>query len=241
LGKQFLVNDFYKSFLPEYLGRRSALGQPNRDARFVSARGYRCDLLRREHGQLVYSHQFGGCHFLVAAGLFPVLLERFNVWGELAATILGLPLAYLVWFVLGFEKQPIWMGTGILFGIAMATLVIVTLLTPKEKDETLLRFFERCRPLAGWKTTRKRAAPSLTKEPSLGGLIVTSVLGMLACLGLTVATNAVFVQNWPVFGICALLAIFSSAGLLYRLSEGPAAKQEIPERSAPLEVPADLS
>ena len=40
---------------------------------------------------------------------------RFNVWGELAAFVLGLPLSILVWFVLGYENKPFWQGTGFLF------------------------------------------------------------------------------------------------------------------------------
>ena len=31
---------------------------------------------------------------------------RFNVWGELAAIVLGLPVSIAVWFVLGYESKP---------------------------------------------------------------------------------------------------------------------------------------
>jgi len=34
--------------------------------------------------------------------------------GKLAATVLGIPLSVLFWFILGFEKKPIWEGTGLL-------------------------------------------------------------------------------------------------------------------------------
>src|SRR5690606_6851692 len=60
---------------------------------------------------------------------------RFNVWGELAAVVLGLPLAILVWFVLDFKSQPIWQGLGLLLSLSVVVLIVVTLLTPPESKE----------------------------------------------------------------------------------------------------------
>src|SRR5688500_10863740 len=55
---------------------------------------------------------------------------RFNVWGELSATVLGLPLSILVWFVLDFQSRPLWQGLGLRFGLSWLVLSTVTLCTP---------------------------------------------------------------------------------------------------------------
>ena len=237
-GSSFIVNDFYKSFFPNTSERNQVwVSRIVTLCLFMFAAMVAILFVDNMVSWFIFINSVVVIFWLPLA-YFRFFWDRFNVWGELAATILGLPLAYLIWFVLGFEDKPIWMGTGILFATAMTTLIIVTLLTPKEKDETLVRFFERCRPLAGWKNIRKLAKPSTFSEPSLGELIITSALGMLACLGLTVATNSVFVQNWLLFVICAIVAIVSAAGLLYRLSGSE--KRRDQSEIMPLEVSGDL-
>ena len=94
--------------------------------------------------------------FWLPLAYFRFFWSRFNVWGELAATVLGLPIATWIWFGLHFDEQEIWKGLGLLFAIAMTVEVLATLLTPPESRETLIRFYERCRPPAGWRSTRWR-------------------------------------------------------------------------------------
>jgi len=142
---------------------------------------------------------------------------RFNVWGEIAAIVLGLPLSILLWFVLGFQNRPFWQGTGILFLASVAVLVLVSLLTPPESKETLVRFYERCRPPGAWKPIRAVAAAGETAEPSTGRLILDSVLGIAACLGLVVATNAVFAGAWGAFALGLAAAAGFGAGLIRRI------------------------
>jgi Na+/proline symporter len=129
---------------------------------------------------------------------------RFNVWGELAAIALGLPLSILFWFVLGFEDRPFWQSTGLLFLLSLALLVAVSLLTRPESEETLARFYERCRPPGLWGAIRRRSAPSEHLEESFGGLAVKSLLGIACCLGLVVMTNSLFASDWALFAGGAL-------------------------------------
>jgi len=125
---------------------------------------------------------------------------RFNVWGEIAAIILGLPLSILIWFILDFQNKPFWQGTGLLFLASNAVLIVVSLVTPPESKETLVRFFERCRPPGLWKRVRESANVLTTGDPSLGHLMFDCLLGIAACLGLVVATNAVFAGARTLFG-----------------------------------------
>jgi Na+/proline symporter len=128
---------------------------------------------------------------------------RFNVWGELSAIVLGLPLSILFWFVLGFENRPFWQSTGFLFLLSMALLILVSLLTRPESEETLTRFYERCRPPGLWGTIRRKAAPSEEPEPPLGRHAVNCLLGILSCLGLVVMTNSLFALDWALFAVGA--------------------------------------
>jgi Na+/proline symporter len=142
---------------------------------------------------------------------------RFNVWGELAAFVLGLPLSILVWFVLGYEKKPFWVGTGFLFALSFVTLFTVTLLTPAESKETLLRFYEKCRPPGLWKRIRQEAGPAPEGEPSTGHLVADSVIGVAACLGLVLATNGLFAGSWPTAAVGGAAFIVLGSLLLRRV------------------------
>ncbi|MDD4869262.1 MAG: hypothetical protein PHR77_01785 [Kiritimatiellae bacterium] len=137
--------------------------------------------------------------FLLPLSFFRFFWWRFNVWGELAAIVLGLPLSIFVWFVLDFQNtavHPMWQGLGLLFGLSFLVLVVVSLLTPAESMETLEQFYKRCRPPGFWGPVRAHANLTSTVTPSGRSLIFNSILGVLACLGLVRATNAVFVGDW---------------------------------------------
>jgi Na+/proline symporter len=125
---------------------------------------------------------------------------RFNIWGEIAAIVLGLPLSILFWFILGFQNKPFWQGTGLLFLISNVTLIVVALLTPPESAETLLGFYERCRPPGLWKPIREKAHLVQGGDPSFGHLMFDCAVGIAACFGLVVATNSMFAGAWGVFG-----------------------------------------
>ena len=136
--------------------------------------------------------------FLLPLSFFRFFWWRFNAWGELAAIALGLPLSIVVWFVLDFQnRHPMWQGLGLLFALSFVVLLAVTLLTPAESPETLEQFYRRCRPPGFWGAIRRRLAGEVPAGPSVGRLVANSALGILACLGLVVATNALFVADWP--------------------------------------------
>ena len=142
---------------------------------------------------------------------------RFNVWGEIAAIVLGLPLSILFWFILGFQNKPFWQGTGLLFFISNLTLIVVALLTPPESTETLLRFYERCRPPGFWKPIREKAHLIQGGDSSLGHLMFDCVVGITACFGLVVATNSMFAGAWDVFGGGMIAAVGFGYWLIRRI------------------------
>jgi solute:Na+ symporter, SSS family len=143
--------------------------------------------------------------FILPLSWFRFFWWRFNVWGELAAIILGLPLSIFVWFVLGFQHKPFWQSTGSLFLLSITLLVAVSLLTRAEPEETLVRFYERCRPPGLWRGVRLKAEPSKEGVQPLGRLVASCLLGILACLGLVVMTNSLFAGDWTLFAAGALV------------------------------------
>ncbi|MBP7937309.1 MAG: hypothetical protein KA354_21910 [Phycisphaerae bacterium] len=158
--------------------------------------------------------------FLLPLALFRFFWWRFNVWGELSAIVLGLPLSILIWFVLDFQneaKYPMWQGLGLLFVLSFVVLTGVTLATPPERPETLERFYRRCRPPGFWKPVLHRIGRLDREGPTTRRLVVDSVLGILCCLGLVLATNAVFVNSWLRFGLGMALAIGLGGWLVARM------------------------
>lgn len=155
--------------------------------------------------------------FLLPLSWFRFFWWRFNVWGELAAVILGLPVAILVWFGLDFQSKPMWQGLGLLFGLSLLVLFAVTWLTPPESKETLKSFYARCRPPGFWSPIRDELNLPDTGEPTVGELLLDSLLGIMASLGLVVATNAVFVGDWPRFFMSIIIGLLTGAGLLRRI------------------------
>jgi hypothetical protein len=119
-----------------------------------------------------------------------------------------------------------------LFGLSFLVLITVTLLTPPESKETLKRFYTRCRPPGFWGPIRCEVPPDLGIERSQKRMWIDSLLGILSCLGLVLATNAVYVGDWPRFG--ASIAVCAGLGcwLLRRiLADNAAQRQEAPKRS----------
>ena len=168
--------------------------------------------------------------FLLPLAWFRFFWWRFNVWGELAATVLGLPLSILVWFVLDFQGRPMWQGLGLLFGLSFLVLIAVTLLTPPESPQTLRRFYERCRPPGLWGPVRDHAEAE-THGAATARLLVDGLIGVLACLALVLATNAIFTRSWTTVLASATAAVGLGAWLTARILGPRAAVAE--ERSSP--------
>lgn len=159
--------------------------------------------------------------FLLPLAWFRFFWWRFNVWGELAAIVLGLPLSILVWFVLDFQSRPAWQGLGLLFGLSFIVLTAVTLFTPPESKETLRRFYNRCRPPGFWGPVGDRTVAIARGEPSMRKLAFDSFLGVLSCLGLVLATNALFVKDWRIVTVALVLCLVPGAWLLRRVFNHP--------------------
>jgi hypothetical protein len=110
-----------------------------------------------------------------------------------------------------------WQGLGLLFGLSIVVLVAVTLLTPPESTETLKKFYARCRPPGFWKPISDEVPLPDTGEPTTTEMFWDSLLGIIASLGLVLATNAVFVGDWPRFVASITVCIVTGSWLLRRI------------------------
>ncbi len=217
-GASYIVNDFYKPFVRSdesekhyvLIGR---LGSVLIFALSLIVAYYFVEGLRA---------WFLFINSVVFAFILPLSWLRFfwwrlNIYGEAAALVIGLPLSYIVWFPLGFSNEqahPFWHGFLLLFGLGFLTIIIVSLLTPAEKIETLREFYNRCRPPGFWSPVVSDLSPEerrQIKDETLRDLF-DCVLGVVFCAAAILAVISPFGRHWTVF-IVALLVTAASGGL----------------------------
>jgi Na+/proline symporter len=206
-GSSFIVNDFYKELKPDINKKQEVkISRITTLILFIVASLIAIMFVDDMVSWFIFINSVVVIFWLPLA-YFRFFWSRFNVWGEMAATILGIPLTVLFWFILDFQHKPIWQGTGMLFIIALSVISLVTVITPPESDETLKNFYMRCRPPTGWKKLRLKYPSLPGHDQTLKSQIFDCLLGIVACFGLTMATNAIFVGNWLVIilGTCSAL------------------------------------
>lgn len=223
-GSSFVINDLYRSLDPTATVRREIwISRITTLLLFVAASVVAIFFVKQMIGWFMFINS-AMVIFLLPLAVFRFFWWRFNVWGELAAVVLGLPLSIFVWFVLDFQNSdthPMWHGLGLLFVLAFVVLIAVTLVTPPESPETLRRFYERCRPPGFWGPVRESMNIASFDVPTTRSLLVNSVLGILACLGLVMATNAIFVSGWQTIAISLAAAVGFGAALIVRVLRNP--------------------
>jgi solute:Na+ symporter, SSS family len=233
-GGSFVINDLYRPLDPHATVQREIwVSRLTTLILFLSASAVAILFVKQMVGWFMFINS-AMVIFLLPLSFFRFLWWRFNVWGELAAVILGLPLSIFVWFVLDFQnaaRHPMWQGLGLLFGLSFLVLIAVTLLTPPESEETLAVFYKRCQPPGFWKPIRTRLGATVQVSALPGRLLVSSLLGVLACVGLTLATNALFVGDWVrVVGGAAAVVVFG-AWLVFRVVDNAADQPPLARRA----------
>jgi solute:Na+ symporter, SSS family len=156
---------------------------------------------------------------------------RLNIWGEIAALAGGLPLSYVVWFVLDFAHRPFWHGFLLLFGGGWTVILLTTLLTPAESREVLTEFYRRCKPIGFWGPVTR----TLTEEDrqrvrmEMRSDLLNCFLGISFCTSAVTLTTSLFGRHWAQAFVCALIgmtAFFFFArswwrrGVFHALKEG---------------------
>lgn len=217
-GGSFVINDIYRPLCPASTIRREIwVSRLTTLALFIGAAIVAVLCVKQMLGWFMFINS-AMVIFLLPLSFFRFFWWRFNVWGELAAILLGLPLSVLIWFILDFEnssRHPMWQGLGLLFALSFIVLISITLLTPPESHETLTAFYKRCRPPGFWGKFAESDPTALSKT-EVRPLIFNTLLGIGACLGITLATTAIFVRDWCTFGGTFLAAALFGTWLVRR-------------------------
>jgi Na+/proline symporter len=223
-GGSFVINDLYRPLDPQATVQREVwVSRLTTLLLFIAASAVALLYVNQMVGWFMFINS-AMVIFLLPLSFFRFFWWRFNVWGELAAVVLGLPISIFVWFILDFQNadaHPMWHGLSLLFGLSFLALILVTIATPAESPETLRRFYERCRPPGLWGPVRRELTGDSAGVASAQRLFVDAVLGIAACVALVVATNALFVLSWPITLMSAAATLGLSATLIFRVWKSP--------------------
>lgn len=235
-GSSFVVNDLYAAHYPgQTLRRQVWVSRVATLLLFIGAAAVAILYVKGMVAWLLFINS-AMVIFLLPLAVFRFFWWRFNVWGELSAIVLGLPLSIVIWFHLGFKDRPAWQGLGLLLALSFAVLTTVCLLTPPERLEVLESFYRRCRPPGFWGPVRARLGGARAEGPTTARLASDGLIGILCCLGLVLATNAVFVASWTIFGIGLASAVCFGGWLIYRMFDYH--KWSDDRTASPAEAPA---
>jgi Na+/proline symporter len=213
-GASYLINDLYRPFL-----------RPNRSERHYVWAGRLGSIMLFAASILVAYFFVQGLrswllfiNSMVFAFVLPLSWLRFfwwrlNIFGEMTALIAGLPLSYLVWFPLGFHDErihPFWHGFLLLFGMGVVVIILVTYLFPPESEETLLKFYLRCRPPGLWRPVARHASADVQKS-----IHDETVADLVDCgLGITFAAAAILFVISLLGGHSLILGAAALSGLV---------------------------
>jgi SSS family solute:Na+ symporter len=178
-GSSYLVEDFYRRFI-----RRDAS-----EKHYVNISRIATLLLvvasAYVSAQLATISQGWEVVLEIGAGTGGVYLLRWywwriNAWSEISAmaTALAMTLVLHEWPIFSGSAPVVFAKTTLATtGVTTAVWVLVTLLTPAEPDEVLLRFYRKVRPhAAGWRHIAA-LAPDLEQTRDLGRNLLAWVLG----------------------------------------------------------------
>ena len=141
---------------------------------------------------------------------------RMNVWGEVVALVAGFPLAYVIWFPLGFSDQPYWQAFLLLAGAGWVTVTLVTLLTPPESEDVLDEFYRRVRPPGAWGPVARRVhageVPD-TERAEIRAELRAAVAGLFFCIALVLGLTSFFSRDTGLF--VGMLVMLGLSGVAY--------------------------
>lgn len=194
-GSQILLNDIYRRHLVKHASERHYL-LAGRLAIFVILG---LSLL------VVYRVQFVFDVAVFMVGLSAAEMSanwaqwwwwRFNGWARVAASFGG-GACYLAMALL-WPVWPWWNRMFIAMGISTMLWIVVALLTTPERNEVLINFYRRTRPLGCWEPIRRLAGeqePSKLRFPIVIG-IALALLGAMAVMAYITGISQFYVGRY---------------------------------------------
>lgn len=216
-GSSYLVSDFYRRFLCRDQTERHYVGVSRWTTLLLVVLGawVSWELVTIRSGWEVLLE--------VGAGTGSVYLLRWywwriNAWSEIAAMSMALVVSlFFGWLkpFAGSEPTVFAKQTLATAGLTTAAWLIVTLLTPPEPAETLVRFYRRIRPDAfGWKPIA-RLASDLRPEQNLGRNLRDWITGCGMIYFALFGIGKICLLETGL-GTCLLLLSLACAAFIYR-------------------------
>lgn len=141
---------------------------------------------------------------------------RMNIWGELVGLLVGYPLAWAVWFPMGYSEEPYWKSFLVLAGLGWVVITLVTLATPPEKPETLDAFYARVRPPGLWGPVKARYRsrhPERTDDVETRSELYAAGAGLVFCSCLVLSIASGFARQPALFA--GSVAGLAGSGVAY--------------------------
>lgn len=224
-GASYLTNDFYKN-VKEANGKQVKERELVKTGKIFTVLIMALALIITTFIETID----GAARFLIAssAGLGAVLIlrwywSRINIWSEITATIAPIGGYLLANFAIAplFERSchagnPFIDNEGILLFTTLFTTICwvsITLLTPKESDQTLANFYLQVKPQGAWNSVREKL--KLPQEKSqLPILFLCWILAISLTYATLFAIGKIIFQAYFIGVIYLIVALIS--GLLLR-------------------------
>lgn len=215
-GSSYVVNDFYKRFIKPDGSQKHFVWVGRLISLIMLVTGFTIAyfLVDEMKAWFLFINSVMVA-FVLPLGWLRFFWYRMNIYGEMAAILLGIPVGYIIWFVFDFAHQPFWQGFLLLFGSGWITIVVITLLTKPEELDTLKKFYRRCRPPGFWKPVTEH----LPQDEQAGIVLnlkqdlLDSGIAILAFAAMVVMINGFAAQDF-VLGCVSLLVMSVGGGLL---------------------------
>jgi len=201
-GAGYLVNDLYKRFLKPEESDKSYVDASRIATVFLLIAGLSVtQFMDSVSGVWTFIIECG-------AGLGLVLILRWywwrvNAWSEITATIVPFIAYFTALYVLELEFPNRFFFT---VGVTTLSWIVVTFLTPPEKDATLQRFCDQVKPDGAWKNFSNNKEQSTNHTTWLAVCWIAAVIMAYSVL---FAFGKIIFQEWSeatAFGAAALVS-----------------------------------
>ena len=213
-GASYLVHDFYRQFIRTDANEKHyvRMGRLATVVLFLGAAGmtYLLDTAKDSFDLMLQVGAGTGLLYLVRWFWW-----RVNAWAEVAAMAGSFGVSLVFWALKKYGIDP---GThdALLYTIAITTIcwVLVALLGPTTDRQTLIRFYEKVRPLGpGWEPVRRAAGLRARDEASAANIPLALVGWTTGC---TVIWSSLFAVGNFLYGrlyyAVALTCVFAASG-----------------------------
>ncbi|GHG01920.1 sodium:solute symporter family protein [Thalassotalea marina] len=207
----YIVNDIYKKHINPNADNRTYIQMSYLVTTLLVVVGIGVGLLISSINdimQWIFGALFGG---YAAANILKWHWWRFNAYGYFYGLVAGL-LAALLLPLLFPELQPLY-AFPFLFLAGLIGSISGTLLTPAEKDEVLIAFYQQVRPWGWWSPIRKKVKqrnPTFVQKSHFQRDVSNVVVGIVWQLTLVVIPIYLVIREFHAMSIAISLLAFTS-------------------------------